>query len=198
MVLVSELKTGDVLLFYDPHTWLSWAIAKFSGARTCSHVAMVIVDPSWVDESGIYEIESGWWKDLPDVEDHENKYGVRMSNIKDVIERYGVDNIHVRQLEKHPSWTETDLKEAHLSVHNIHYDDRPTDWAMAFVGESGQRTTETFWCTALVAYLYVRLKLCPADLNWSFVTPAAFTTHPEELPLKDEVVLGHPKPITLD
>ena len=67
------------------------------------------------------------------------------------------------------------------------------DWIAALFHETNgtdARTTKHFWCSALVAYLYMGWGFLPKDLAWSYVTPKMLGTEKDkyELTFKNCIV----------
>ena len=63
-------------------------------------------------------------------------------------------------------------------VRNILYDVNPVDWFKAAFGiDIGDvHKKKTFWCSALVAYLYVKLGFLPECIPWTIITPNEFSS----------------------
>ena len=62
------------------------------------------------------------------------------------------------------------LIDAHSVVHNRPYDINPYDWFRAAFGiHLGPRhRLDTFWCSALVSYMYTRFGILNEDLDWTY------------------------------
>lgn len=186
------IETGDVLLFGNPRSWLSRFIQWGDGSDV-SHVAVAVRNPPWLDRlDGLYLMESGT-EPFPDVEDHEYKYGVRMSDLEQVVASYKAagGTVRLRKLVTDRTWTDEQLRQVHLDVHNRPYDDAPSSWVEAFFGgipgAPGHR--DRFFCSALVAYVHRGLGLLSAAADWSVVSPTDYL-HDAHLPLNPGVMLG--------
>jgi len=185
------LHTGDVVLFYNRQSWLSWTIALFDRS-TCSHVGLVLRDPPFDGvPPGVYLLESGY-EPFPDVEDHASSiYGVRLSKLDDVIRAYGAHTIRARRLLATPTpITPALVCKVHAAVHGKPYDLCVTHWAMFAMGLHGERTEKTFQCAAMVTYVLMLLGLVNPDADWTFTTPGEYGCRFAELPLRDNVVYG--------
>ena len=186
MLPPADLRTGDLVLFYNPRSWLSWAIGFFGGTR-CSHVGMVVRDPCWLAAKGTYLLQSGE-EPFPDAEDHRHKTGVSLVALMDAVAAYPPGSmVHVRQL-RHPAWAPEAVAAAHAKVHDHPYDYTPSHWLRALVGDSGPATTNRFWCSALVAFLYIQLGVIDPSVDWTYVTPKDLRD--SRLPMKPGNSLG--------
>lgn len=184
--------TGDVVLFGNPRSLLSRFIQWGDGSDV-SHVGVVIRDPPWLggDAAGAYLLESGY-EDFPDVEDHEYKFGVRLSKLDDVVDAYRAagGRVRLRKLETDVAWTDEQLRAIHSDVHNRPYDASPSTWVRDFCNvRGGEGDADRFDCSALVSYVYRGLGLLSPDANWTLVTPTAYL-RTELLPLNPGVALG--------
>jgi hypothetical protein len=168
---MSELQTGDLFLFGNPHTLLSRFIQWGDGSNV-SHVGVVLVDPPFLSERGIYLLESGS-EPFPDVEIHEEQYGVRISKLEDVIRAYQAaeGNVWLRQCAFDLDPTDEELKHIHLEVHNRGYDDTTSTWVKDFWGWFGVRTDKHFTCSGLAAFVLSKLGVLDNDIDWTHVTP---------------------------
>jgi hypothetical protein len=192
---LSELATGDVVTFFDRHSLFSNAVAWATGDN-CSHVGMVVVNPPWRrDLRGVFLLESDA-EHFPDAEDGEFKVGVALNRFAEVVRRYPTRDIHVRRLTGHQKFADEELIRAHSLVHNRPYDTTPSHWLVAALGLGRRRTDRRFWCSALVACMYVQLGLLPADFDWTHVAPAQFDSGAYELPLLHGE-LGPPHPLVI-
>jgi hypothetical protein len=60
-------------------------------------------------------------------------------------------------------------------IHNATYDYNPIDWIKAYVEPNKiLKRTHTFWCSAFVAYLYVKLGIMDTKIGWSLLKPSFF------------------------
>ena len=178
MISLSELQTGDLLFFYGVGTTFDNVIEAVTHSPY-PHVAMVVRNPPWMQEQGLYAIQSLFQCPGYDaVEQDEHKSGVQLNRLNDM---HG-ERIDVRTLSlPRDTAFETALIEAHAKVHNIGYDYNPLNWLRATLYTLGipcmaPRHTNSFWCSALVAYLYVQWGILPDDMDWSNVSPSDLST----------------------
>ena len=176
---LKDLQTGDILLFDSSDHWYDWLVKKFTSSYY-SHSAMVLRDPQFLTEDkreGLYLIQS----DSPakvDVESNEHKFGVQIVPIDDIFSS-GYDKVFIRRL----TTTRDDnfdhlLSDIHSKVRDIPYDLNLRNWwiaGMYHIGVSKQmvkRHVDSFWCSALVSYLYKELKLIDQSIDWSNMAPS--------------------------
>ena len=104
MVVVDELRTGDLLLFETKppkKQVLSYMFDKMINLITRSkytHCGMVLINPKFVNlPDGIYLWESGIEKTL-DPQDNEKKFGVQICNMSTYYKNWGYETkVYVRQ-----------------------------------------------------------------------------------------------------
>lgn len=184
-----ELNTGDILLFHHKNDCKSCYNCFFScvtGLIECcteskySHVAMVVRDPQFTDPpmKGLYVMESSF-ESFPDAEDHKYKFGVELEEFDKVIESAKPhETIYWRKLvcNRDAKFYEM-LNETHKEVHNKPYDIFPKDFINAWLHRqtaSGGQVTSRFFCSALIAYIYVRWDFLPFSTPWTRITPKMF------------------------
>ena len=72
------------------------------------------------------------------------------------------------------------------------YDINPLDWLRAELrilypdDKIFEQQTHSFWCSALIAYIYIKMNFLPSNIPWTLITPAewgASTT--KSLPFKN-------------
>ena len=182
------LQTGDILLFEHNNKINSccdcifWFFDKLISCATkskYSHAAIVISDPHFTSPpmKGVYVLESNH-ETFPDAENNEIKSGVELVRLEDILKTYS-GSIYWRKLNcdrnEHFFYT---LAECHSVVHNRPYDIIPTDWLKAAfqwnIGNTQRK--KTFWCSALVAYIYTQLGLLDANTPWTLVSPKMLGT----------------------
>lgn len=192
---LSELMTGDLLLFHNRASCLSSCMNLFSGLIDCctgskfSHVGIVLRDPTYINPNlkGLYLLESGLERE-PDPEDHKVKLGVQITPMSEIIETSQDEDIYIRHLIcNRDEQFYKNLTEAHTKVHNLSYDINIIDWITALEraesnplwllnSNSRKQKNNTFWCSALVAYIYVKLGFLPLSTPWTLVSPKEFGT----------------------
>ena len=173
-------QTGDILL-YNSQYWYSRLIEWGSGSKF-SHISIILRDPTFINKklNGLYILESSY-EDIPDSNTGEKVWGVQIIPLQHVIDEYQksyVGNLYYRRLE-----TEKDesfynkLKECVTHTEGDKYDLNPLDWFKAeFQLDVGNtRKENTFWCSALVGYVYCQLGFIDQDISWSILPPRKFS-----------------------
>ena len=177
------LETGDLLLFHGTG-WFS-SILEFIGQSKYSHVGIILKNPSFINpslEDGLYVMHSSW-SSTPDAEDHQQKFGVQIQLLSDVIAQYPDHSIYVRSVTvDRNDLFYTKLKEIHDTVHGKPYNLNLFDWihAKENLGDTYPlsimwKHTERFWCSALVSYMYYKLGWI-RDLNWDLIAPREYSS----------------------
>jgi len=179
-----ELETGDLLLFHG--TTILSNILEYFGRSKYSHVGMIIKNPKFLNdklEDGLYVLDSSYGY-TPDEEDHQIKFGVQLHKLEDILKLYDKRNIYVRKVKNviRDDIFYQKLKDIHKSIHNKPYDLHIMDWITAEENLSNPisinplwKTTNRFWCSALISYVYLRLGWV-SDVNWSLIAPCEFSS----------------------
>ncbi len=169
---ISDLQTGDMILF-NGNYFLSRIIEYITGS-IYSHAAIIIKNPNFLGEQyqGTYIIESGY-EDKKDVENNRYKFGVQLTNFEELLKNYN-GKIYVRKLncERNQDFYQK-IIDFHSDVHNLPYDTNPIDWFKAkFNIDIGNiQKKNTFWCSALVSYFYVKLGFLNNNIPWTLIKP---------------------------
>tara|TARA_Y100000389_G_scaffold199930_1_gene239328 strand:+ start:6958 stop:7638 length:681 start_codon:yes stop_codon:yes gene_type:complete len=195
---IDNLNTGDMILCHcqkdgklDPG--IDGIIEEFTHSPY-EHAAMIIKNPPWLDEGGIYVLQSGTGPNgYPDVMNG-NKCGVTFNRFEDFIcNRHYVCVRNIEGVE----WNEKTwaiLKSAFDECHGKPYDSNLCHWFC--VGISSffccpcwgrcclKREKYSFWCSALVAFIYVKMGWLPKNLDWSDKTPGDLSIIELEHPAK--------------
>lgn len=179
---INTLKTGDMLLF-KYRSLLSRFIEYFTSS-SYSHCGIIIKNPdfgSFKDE-GLYFLESTGLDHIPDAEQNKVKFGVQIRKLEDVLKDNG-GTIYYRKL--HCNRNEEFYKKlthAHTIIHDKPYDDNPLHWVRAkYKLEIGNLQNEnTFFCSALVSFVYMTLGLLPLDTKWSTIEPCQLGTEKDK------------------
>lgn len=185
-LVTHPLKTGDLLLCDDLQcgSWgmFSWFI-KFMTKSDFSHVGMIVVDPEFTNTplKGTFVWTSGI-SDIPDPEDNTKKFGVQLVPYDHFIKTYG-GKIYLRRIhfeserEYNRIFNTHALKEIHRVVYDKPYDVVVTDWIEAYCKKDGHpQKTSRFFCSALIGYIYTKLTLLDATVDWSILYPSYFST----------------------
>lgn len=180
-----KCKTGDYLLYHSTSI-ISRAIEILSKSKY-SHVAMILRDPVWIDESlkGLYIIESGVEK-CKDALSGKKVLGVQIVSLDYVLDQYlnsYFGNLYYVKVdtERDENFYNT-LKDVIKSVDCKPYDLNLFDWIKAkFDIEIGNVHKEnTFWCSALLSYIYVKLDLLPQSTPWTIIPPNKFSQYSKD------------------
>jgi len=181
-------QTGDILLYHPKcviNKWsdyLIWGMEKIIMTVTnseYSHASIIIRDPQFTTPpmKGLYVLESNR-ENFPDAEDNEIKMGVELVHLEDVLKTYSGD-IYWRKLtctrDEHFYQT---IADTHSVTHNRPYDLIPSDWCKAALRLNFGKTQrkKTFWCSALVSYIYTQLGFLPSDTPWTLISPKMLGT----------------------
>lgn len=178
------LDTGDVLLFKGT-SWLG-RIIEYFGVSRYSHVGIVLKNPKFINEEledGIYILESSF-NNTPDSEDHLYKLGVQIHRLEDVLKEYSPGSVFVRHIDTQRDETfYNKLSKIHKEIHNKPYDLDINDWLFAKINlilplpiETEFKKTNTFWCSALISYIYSELDWIERDVNWTIMAPREFSS----------------------
>ena len=194
--LCAQFNTGDILLYHPKPQFHSISgifsyifenlIMKVTNSAY-SHASLIIRDPTFTTPplKGLYVLESSY-ESFPDVETDEIKLGVELVHLDDVLYSFHGD-IYWRKLEcERNEDFYSKLAEAHSVAHNRPYDLIPSDWfcaALKLNSRKNQRV-KTFWCSALVSYVYTQLGFLPQDTPWTLVSPKMLGTENAEDALK--------------
>jgi hypothetical protein len=178
---LDQIQTGDLLLF-STNKWYSDVI-EIGDNCPFSHCGLILRDPTYLDPSlnGLYVLESGL-EPFPDSTDHQIHFGVQIVPLEKVIQEYifkKEGSLFHRSLNgKRDKNFERKLYQAYQIVKDKPYNCNPLDWLEALLNIHwfDTKITSRFWCSALVAYLYVRLGIIDEKIDWSLVTPKEWSS----------------------
>jgi len=177
-----NLKTGDLLLFdctnYSGSGFISYLIKKVTKSNI-SHIGMVLKDPVFIDPSlkGYYIWESGY-EGTKDPQDERIKFGVQITPFHEKYDSYKKDgHIYVRRVNCNPLFfSSKHLTDIHKVVYNKRYDVDIVDWIEGIEQKDIEpQKTNSFWCSALVGYIYTKCGLLDPETDWSILRPSDFT-----------------------
>ena len=180
-VNTDEFETGDMLLFKYT-SFIGRFIEYFTGSNY-SHCGIIIKNPDFgtFKDEGLFFLESTGLDHIPDVEQNKIKFGVQLRKLEDVINETNV-TIFYRKLKCTRNKEFYDkLTHAHSIVHNKPYDDNPLHWVRAKYKLEIENITNknTFFCSALVSFVYMTLGLLPLETKWSTIEPCQLGTEPD-------------------
>ena len=171
-----DVKTGDILLMGTKNFWFSRIIEFVSGCQW-SHVGIILKNPTWIDASlqGYYLWQSGT-EDFPDAESGKNKFGVRIDDLAEVLMTYdGYASVRRLNIPLGIPDMNSKLTQIHNDLKDKPYDLDILDFICAdknvetsdswFSGFSKKKNT--FFCSAMVGYIYCKLGLLPENTEWS-------------------------------
>lgn len=196
-------ETGDILLFNTRNYWYDRIIEKFTSSKF-SHVGIILKNPDFLDKKlsiGIYLLESGK-EQFPDSIDDKFIYGVQVVDLDKVVEGYisssqtkiKMGNLYFRKLNCDRSKDFYSIcSDSIKKVYDCPYDLLPQDWIKSelhkYNGNKTQRLN-TFWCSALACYLYVKLGYLNQETPWTLIQPTQFSFYEgRQLKLNDSVKL---------
>jgi hypothetical protein len=205
-VKVSELETGDIVLFDTRFFYSKW-IEYFTQSRY-SHVGIILKNPTWIDEkltAPLYMLESGG-ETFPDAETGKIKFGVQIVDFDKILSKYfdqGYGTIYVRKLSLKLDMEKfkLDIKNAYFQVFDKPYDINPIDWLNAYLDlnkdiennddlTNKYQKTCSFWCSALVSYIYVKANLLDNNIPWTIISPSDFCCNYNRLEFKNCLLDG--------
>ena len=178
---LTTLNTGDIILF-STSKWYSELI-EVGDECVYSHCGIVLRDPTYIDPSlnGLYLLESGM-EPFPDVIDGKYHFGVQIVPFIDVVNEYVVRHegaIFHRSLQcKRDYDFEQKIAKAYQIVKDKPYNCDLFDWIEALFGIHlfDKKITSRFWCSALVAYIYVQIGIIEDKIDWTLVTPREWSS----------------------
>jgi len=197
---IDFLDTGDIIL-YDTRWWYSRLIQYFSDGPY-SHISIILKNPTWLDEKltdKYYILESGGEK-FNDSETGKKVFGVQIVPFDKILNEYrneGYGNLYYRKLKTTKSLHELQekIKEAYFQVQAKPYDLDIFDWIKAYIETDKDiddksltkkyQNMNKFWCSALVAFIYVKCNLLDNNIPWTIVSPNNFYYKYKFLPLLD-------------
>lgn len=179
-----ELDTGDIVLFRGNH--LLSHILECMGRSKYSHVGMILKNPKYIRpdlEDGLYLLESSS-NNTPDVEDQQFKIGVQIHRLEDILPEFSKGSVYVRYLDcPRDDVFYKKITEVHEDIHNKPYDFNPEDWIRAEWNlihpleiNPAYQKTDSFWCSALLCYIYGKLDCLDSEMDWSLIAPREFSS----------------------
>ena len=179
---IDELETGDIILFSGNY-FLSHIIEYFTNS-IYSHTGIILKNPNLGDAKfkGIYLLESGF-ENTPDPENNRIKKGVQIINFEEKFKNYK-GRIYVRKLHctRDKKFYEK-IIQIHSAVHNIPYDLNPIDWIKGYykIDIGNTQKENTYWCSALVSFVYVELGFLDKHIPWTLISPKELSSSSNKL-----------------
>ena len=186
-----NLRTGDLILF-DSHNsgifWLFDKAIKFFTGSDYNHIAMVLVNPTFMAKTSNLPVENFmgyfvWessWEGEPDPQDGKIKLGVQLTPLEEVINnnqgKYFIRKIECSNELYNKTFTNENLENIHQIVYDKMYDINPIDWVGAlFRKDLKPKKTDRFWCSALMGIIYSKLGIISDEIDWSILRPSDFS-----------------------
>jgi hypothetical protein len=176
---IDDLEDFDLILFNGKGFWFSYLV-EYATWSNYSHIGVFLKGAEEI-KNGLREIpllfESGR-EPYPDEVEHEIKFGTQISNFRKILQNYD-GNIFCRKLQithKERKKLKERLVDIYESVKDHPYDDNPLDLLQVeFDIDIGNcQRTNSYFCSALVTYIYVKLGLLPITEKWDLIKPSNF------------------------
>ena len=173
---IDELKTGDILLFSQNKTFFERIIQYFTHS-IYTHVAIVIKNPPGY--SGLHIIESSI-EPMPDEIKNQYIFGVQMQPLEAALKTNGTAVCRKLHTTTSNSEMESNIFNIVKLIYGKAYDINPLDWLRAELRVLDpkiiwEQQDHSFWCSALIAYIYVKLNLLPNTLPWTLISPTEWS-----------------------
>lgn len=198
---MNSLNTGDILLCRGDSgdDMIDKIIEDFTHSPYI-HVAIVIKDPWWLDLKGTFVFQATRGPNgYPDVINPKMIKGVTLNKLSDFLN--GRQYVEVRSLTG-VKWNETN-KNNFVKIFNDTYkkpyNAKICEWICVGISSICRcecfsnaiipKETDTFWCSALVAYIYNKMFWIDNDINWSSQTPADLS----KIDVTSPLILDDPK-----
>jgi hypothetical protein len=148
----------------------------------------VLKKPTWLSEDlteEYYLLESGG-EVFPDAITNKKVFGVQVIPFSKVFDEYKNNNyghLYYRKLktDKCIEEIQNKIKDIYKKIQGDPYDLDPYDWLSALCDIqkpldeiNGFKKTNTFWCSALVAYIYSLLGFLDENIPWTIISPSDF------------------------
>lgn len=194
---VEELQTGDLILVCNTETgWFNYFldVIKYSTHSNYVHIGMIVKDPDFLEYpmKGTYIWESSY-EGTPDPEDGKIKLGVQLTKIETFIQNYKKEStsfkLLVRKIKDNSKkiFDNSVMNKVHSIVTDKPYDINIKDWIMAFFRKADEpQNTKSFWCSALVGYIYTQCGILSKDTDWNVLYPNDFSLDGEKLNYKNK------------
>ncbi len=189
------LRTGDIILFNSESPGIygyfdSWL--KFFTQTQYTHIGIIIKESTLgfkkLDPEITYLWESGY-EDTPDPTDGKNKLGVRLTNLKTMMQTYKgklwVRKLDCSDLENKRIYNSSILSTLQSQVYGKPYDLNIVDWLSAFCRiDYRPQKVDRFWCSAFVGYILTQVKVLDSSTDWSILRPSDFSKEDNDQHLK--------------
>lgn len=183
------MQTGDLVLFARRRgIHLFSRLVDWATESDYSHVGMVLVNPTFIHPSlrGTYLWQSTSTH-VKNAEDDKHVFGVQLTPLADAVRANTDYTLYVRSLcAGAAAFNPRVLARIHAAVHERPYDVVPRHWAAAALHRGGDAgDPDSFWCSALVGYVLVKLGILSHTTNWRLLRPVDLaSTAPVPLPFQ--------------
>ena len=178
------MDTGDIILF-EGKSVLSYLLEFGQGSRY-SHIGIFLKSPTFLhpDWSGNYVLQAGYEHDAVDEESKRRLCGVQVTPYDIIVEnsrRSGCKLWHRKLVCERDEAFMTRIKEAYAMAIDKPYDFDIFDWISAkfdlVIHQSwlSYRKTNEFFCSALAAFVYVKLGYLEKNVPWTLIAPTQFS-----------------------
>jgi hypothetical protein len=180
ITITNHLDTLDIVLCNGHRYWFSYVV-EYATWSDFSHIGIILKSPTWIDPglTGTYFLESGI-ETFPDSIDHKMKYGVQICDFNHMLEIYN-GSLYVKKVDSvafndNREFYINKLKKIYESIKDKPYDDNPIDLleAQIRVRLKNANRIDSFFCSALVAFVFTQLGFLPADTEWDLFQPKDF------------------------
>lgn len=188
---IDEFDTGDILLFSGNGVFPSGFI-EFMTDSNISHIGMIVKNPmiNGARADGLYVFESTAYIDTMNVENNQYTMGVQINSL-DAVVKVTDGAIYWRRLITNRDQTFTDtMDNLYKLTYGASYDINPEDWVKAYfdIISGNEQKTDEFICSALAAFVYLKLGHLYDPVEWSIIRPVDWAkagTDESRLRLKD-------------
>ena len=175
---LDQCQTGDLLL-YSTNYWYSKLI-EWGSKSIYSHISMILRDPVFINKQlkGLYILES-CKESIPDCVTGKKVYGVQIIPLEHILREYRnsyTGYLYYRKLscQKDSEFYEK-IKDCFIESEGKKYDLNPIDWFLAAIDSGDEQKTNTFFCSALMGFVYCKLGFLDKDISWTTLSPRKFS-----------------------
>ena len=172
------MQTGDIILFeatgccrYNPLT----ACIRCCTKSVYSHAGILWKNPPHLPP-GLYILQSTG-PELADAEDGNHILGVQIELYDNVKRSFSGNLWHIHINMSRSKVFIDNFNYAYHKVHGLPYDAIPVDWVDAAFNRhmADLQREDTFFCSALVAFMLVSVGVLPQSTPWTIVRPVDLT-----------------------
>ena len=181
---LEKLQTGDLILCHGDKNdeFVDHVIEEFTHSEY-EHAAMIIRDPWWMEDlKGIFVLQSSRGPNSYSDIINGKTSGVTLNKLDNFLN--GREWVSIRSIEN-IEWNDTNKKTFENIFTNVHgkpYDNNLIHWFSIGIGSYfncpifssliTKKEDDTFICSGLVSFFYVKLGWCNTNIDWSCQTPA--------------------------